>query len=145
VVRAATGTVLRRVGGAAADEDRHARFHNLVDGLCPAAGLPKPALVVVDHPAPNALACGRKARDAAVVVTQGLLDKLNRIELEGVLAHELTHIKNLDILPGTLAAVLAAPFGRWAVAAAVRPEREAIADAGGVAITRYRPGLLAAL
>jgi heat shock protein HtpX len=117
----------------------------LVEGLCPAAGLPKPALVVVDDAAPNALACGRRPRDAAIAVTQGLLDKLNRIELEGVLAHELSHIKNLDILPGTLAAVLAAPVGTRVVAAIIRPEREALADAGGVAMTRYPPGLLAAL
>jgi heat shock protein HtpX len=144
-VRGATATVLRRVGGAPADVNRHARFHNLVESLCPAAGLPKPALVVVEDAAPNALACGRRPRDAALVVTQGLLDTLNRIELEGVLAHELSHIKNLDILPGTLAAVLAAPFGPRAVALTVRPEREALADAGGVAMTRYPPGLLAAL
>ena len=145
VGRQATAAVLRRVGGVPADPDRHARLHNLVEGLCPAAGLPKPALVVVDDAAPNALACGRRPRDAALVVTQGLLDKLSRIELEGVLAHELSHIKALDILPGTLAAVFAAPLGRWAVDLAVRPEREALADASGVAITRYPPGLLAAL
>ena len=145
ISRRATRTVLRRIGGVPADADRHARLHNVVEGLCPAAGLPKPALVVVDDVAPNALACGRRPRDAAIVVTQGLLDKLTRIELEGVLAHELSHIKSLDILPGTLAAVFAAPFGPRVVAYAVRPEREALADVSGVAITRYPPGLLAAL
>src|SRR5205814_7501243 len=73
-------------------------YTTLFRSLCPAAGLPKPALVVLDDPAPNALACGRRPRDAALVVTQGLLDKLSRIELEGVLAHELSHVKALDIL-----------------------------------------------
>ena len=143
--RQATGTVLRRVGGAPADRDRHARLHNLVEGLCPAAGLPKPALIVVDEPAPNALACGRRPRDAALVVTQGLLDRLSRIEARRGAGPRLSHVKALDILPGTLAAVFAAPLGARAMAIAVRPEREALADVSGVAITRYPPGLLAAL
>jgi heat shock protein HtpX len=91
------------------------------------------------------LACGRSPRTAALVVTQGLLDSLSRIELEGVLAHELSHIRTLDILPATYAAVFAAPFGPRAVGFALSPDREAAADAYGVSITRYPPGLLAAL
>lgn len=143
--RQATATVLRRIGGAEADPVRHARLHNLIEGLSAAAGVPKPELRVIDDPAPNALACGRSPRTAAVVVTQGLLDKLTRIELEGVLAHELSHIRSLDILPATMAVVFAAPLGPKMVDLAIGPGREARADAHGVSITRYPPGLLSAL
>ncbi len=86
--------------------DEYPRLHNLVEGLCIASGLPKPRLYVVDDPAPNAFATGRNPRHAAVAVTTGLLEKLNRIELEGVLAHELSHIKNYDILVSTLAVTM---------------------------------------
>ncbi len=89
-----------------ADPTTHARLHNLVEGLCIAAGLPKPRLYVIEDDAPNAFATGRSPRHAAVAVTTGLLDKLTRIELEGVLAHELSHIKNYDILVSTLAVTL---------------------------------------
>jgi heat shock protein HtpX len=89
-----------------ADPVTHARLHNLVEGLCIAAGLPKPRIYVIDDEAPNAFATGRDPRHAAVAVTSGLLDKLTRIELEGVLAHELSHIKNYDILVSTLAVTM---------------------------------------
>ena len=89
-----------------ADPDQYARLHNLVEGLCIAAGLPKPRVYVVEDDAPNAFATGRDPRHAAVAVTTGLLDKLNRIELEGVLAHELSHVKNYDILVSTLAVTM---------------------------------------
>ena len=86
-----------------ADPEKYARLHNLVEGLCIAAGLPKPRVYVIDDPAPNAFATGRDPRHAAVAVTTGLLDRMTRIELEGVLAHELSHVKNYDILASTLA------------------------------------------
>jgi len=89
-----------------ADPTTHARLHNLVEGLCVAAGLPKPRIYVIEDDALNAFATGRSPRHAAVAVTTGLLDKLTRIELEGVLAHELSHIKNYDILVSTLAVTL---------------------------------------
>ena len=89
-----------------ADPTTYARLHNVVEGLCIAAGLPKPRLYVVEDDAPNAFATGRDPKHAAVAVTTGLLDKLNRIELEGVIAHELSHIKNYDILVSTLAVTL---------------------------------------
>ena len=79
------------------------RLHNLVEGLCIAAGLPKPRVYVIEDAAPNAFATGRSPQHAAIAVTTGLMDKLTRIELEGVLAHELSHIKNYDILVSTLA------------------------------------------
>ena len=89
-----------------ADETTYKRLHNLVEGLCIASGLPKPKVYVIDDPAPNAFATGRNPRHAAIAVTTGLLDKMNRVELEGVVAHELSHIKNYDILVSTLAVTL---------------------------------------
>ena len=89
-----------------ADPEQYRRLHNLVEGLCIASGLPKPRVYVVDDPAPNAFATGRDPKHAAIAVTTGLLDKLNRVELEGVVAHELAHIRNYDILVSTLAVTL---------------------------------------
>ena len=89
-----------------ADPDEYKRLHNLVEGLCIAGGIPKPRVYVIDDPAPNAFATGRNPRHAAIAVTTGLLQKLNRVELEGVLAHELSHIRNYDILVSTLAVTL---------------------------------------
>ena len=70
------------------------------------AGCPKPRLYIVDDPAPNAFSTGRNPKHAAVAVTTGLLEKMNRVELEGVLAHELSHIRNYDILVMTLAVTM---------------------------------------
>jgi len=89
-----------------ADPETYKRLHNLVEGLCIAGGLPKPGVYIVDDPAPNAFATGRNPQHAAIAVTTGLLEKMNRVELEGVLAHELSHIKNYDILVSTLAVTL---------------------------------------
>ena len=89
-----------------ADEHTYARLHNLVEGLCIASGLPKPRIYVIDDVAPNAFATGRNPKHAAIAVTTGLLDMMTRVELEGVLAHELSHIKNDDILVSTLAVTM---------------------------------------
>jgi heat shock protein HtpX len=89
-----------------ADPVEFARLHNLVDGLCIAAGLPKPRVYVIDDAAPNAFATGRNPQHAAIAVTTGLMEKMNRVELEAVLAHELSHIKNYDILVSTLAVTM---------------------------------------
>ena len=89
-----------------ADPGEYARLHNLVEGLCIAGGLPKPRVYIVDDPAPNAFATGRNPNHAAIAVTTGLLDMLNRVELEGVVAHELSHIRNYDILVSTLAVTM---------------------------------------
>ena len=89
-----------------ADPVQYQRLHNLVEGLCIASGLPKPRVYVVDDPAPNAFATGRDPKHAAIAVTTGLLETMNRVELEAVLTHELSHIKNYDILVMTLAVTL---------------------------------------
>ena len=86
-----------------APPEEYQRLHNLVEGLCIAGGLPKPGVYIIDDPAPNAFATGRNPNHAAIAVTTGLLEKLNRVELEGVVAHELSHIRNYDILVSTLA------------------------------------------
>jgi heat shock protein HtpX len=89
-----------------APEAEYQRLHNLVEGLCIAGGLPKPGVYVIDDPAPNAFATGRNPNHAAIAVTTGLLEKMNRVELEGVIAHELSHIRNYDILVSTLAVTM---------------------------------------
>jgi heat shock protein HtpX len=172
-----------------ADPVQYARYHNIVEGLCIASGLPKPRLFIVDDPAPNAFSTGRNPKHAAVAVTTGLLEKMNRVELEGVLAHELSHIRNYDVLVMTLAVTMVGiiallsdfflrimfwPGGRGRdndsnnplgivfailgfvllifapiIAAlmqkAVSRKREYLADASGVLLTRYPPGLISAL
>jgi heat shock protein HtpX len=89
-----------------ADPVRYRQLHNLVEELCIGVGLPKPRVYIVDDPAPNAFATGRNPEHAAIAVTSGLLALMNRSELEGVLAHELSHIHNYDILVGTIAVTL---------------------------------------
>ena len=82
-------------------------LHRLVGALAARAGLPKPRVYVVEHDTPNAFATGRNPEHAAVAVTPGIMRVLDRSELEGVIAHELGHIKNRDILIGSIAAVMA--------------------------------------
>jgi len=177
-------------GAKPADGPEYQRYHNLVEGLCIAAGLPKPRLFVIDDPAPNAFATGRNPKHSALAVTTGLLQMMNRVELEGVIAHELSHVKNYDILASTVAvtavgtiallsdlglrfwifggrsdrndsqnagaigvviAVVAmallvlAPFAAQLMQFAMSRKRELLADATGVQLTRYPPGLCSAL
>lgn len=80
---------------------------NVVENLSIAAGLPMPKVYVVNDPAPNAFATGRDPQHAVVAATTGLLQILNRVELEGVMAHELAHVGNRDMLVSTVAVVLA--------------------------------------
>jgi heat shock protein HtpX len=82
------------------------RLHNIVEGLSIAAGIPKPRVYIVPETAPNAFATGRDPEHAHVAVTQGLLDTMNRVELEGVVAHELSHVVDRDMLLGTVVATL---------------------------------------
>lgn len=92
--------------GREAGREEHRQLHNIVEGLCLGAGLPKPRIYIVDDPAPNAFATGRDPDHAAIAVTTGLLGLMNRAELEGVIAHELSHVQNYDILIGTIAVTL---------------------------------------
>jgi heat shock protein HtpX len=83
--------------------DQAHTLHNVVEGLCIATGMPKPRIFIVDDPAPNAFAFGRSPNRAGVAVTSGLLNLMSRRELEGVLAHELSHVRNRDTQVNTLA------------------------------------------
>jgi len=171
-----------------ADPHEYARLYNLIEGLCIASGLPKPRLYIIEDVAPNAFATGRNPKHAAIAVTTGLLEKMNRVELEAVLAHELSHIRNYDILVMTLTVTMVgiiallsdfflrfmffggssdddngnnplaivfmifgfillifAPIIAYVMQSAVSRKREFLADASGVQLTRYPPGLISAL
>lgn len=82
-------------------------LYEMVGRLSQRAGIPMPKLYVTPSPQPNAFATGRNPANSAVAVTEGIMRLLNRTEVEGVLAHELSHIKNRDVLVGTIAATLA--------------------------------------
>ncbi len=82
------------------------RLHNIVEGLAIAAGVPKPRIYVVPESAPNAFATGRDPEHSSVAVTEGLLQMMDRVELEGVIGHELSHVLDRDILVGTVVATL---------------------------------------
>jgi heat shock protein HtpX len=97
------------------------RLYEVMERLCGKAGLPMPKLYVIPQPAPNAFATGRNPKHASVAVTAGLMELMTDDELEGVIAHELSHVRNYDILITSIAATLAgaitwiASMGRWAM------------------------------
>ena len=169
------------------------RLHNIVEGIAIAAGVPKPEVYVVPEAAPNAFATGRDPQHSSIAVTQGLLDMMNRVELEGVIGHEMSHVLDRDILIGTVVAtvvgaavlmseifmrswfwgggrgrrdssggdtagavalilfavgivlLIIAPLAGQLIKLSVSRNREYLADAEGVALTRYPPGLISAL
>lgn len=86
--------------------EQEPRLHNVVEGLAIAAGIPKPRVYVVPERALNAFATGRDPEHSSIAVTQGLLEGMNRVELEGVVGHELSHVQDRDILVGTIVATL---------------------------------------
>ena len=160
---------LRALGARPADPKRFPRYQNLIEGLCEELGLPVPKLWVVGSDAANAMALGRNLSEATVVVTTGLLGLLNRVELEGVLAAELSHIRSSSARLGSTAVVLGGAGGfllearrrggnpllgavGWALLAlaplrglAVPAQRHVLADEGAAYLTRYPPGLVSAL
>ncbi|MCE5197677.1 MAG: M48 family metalloprotease [Armatimonadota bacterium] len=98
--------VLASVHARPATKEEFPQFVNVVEGLALGAGLPVPRAYVMDDPAPNAFATGRDPDHAIVCATTGLLGMMNRVELEGVVAHEMSHIRNYDVRFMTLVAVL---------------------------------------
>jgi len=90
----------------AADPAEYAQLHNIVEEVAIAAGLPKPGVYVIDTDSPNAFATGRGPKHASIAVTRGLLEILDRDELQGVVAHELAHVRNYDILLMTVVAII---------------------------------------
>ncbi len=89
--------VLSMSGAVPVERDKEPHLWNVVEGLSLAAGLPMPRLYIIEDTAPNAFATGRDPQHAALAVTRGLLEKMNRVELEGVVGHEMAHIRDYDI------------------------------------------------
>ncbi len=98
--------VIATTGARLLPESAAPEVHNIIENLAITSGLPKPRIYIVDSPQPNAFATGRNPEHAVVAVTTGILRLMNRTELEGVLAHELSHIGNRDMLISTVAVVL---------------------------------------
>ncbi|MEI6238719.1 MAG: M48 family metallopeptidase [bacterium] len=98
--------VLTISGAHPADHDTYTELYHSVENLSITAGLPMPKIYIINDPAPNAFATGRDKNHAVVAVTSGLLQMMNRNELDGVVAHELSHIQNKDILLQTVVVVL---------------------------------------
>lgn len=98
--------VLAMSGATEISHESNKELYHLVENLCITAGLPLPKIYTIDDTAPNAFATGRNPEHAVIAVTTGLLQKLEKTELEGVIAHELSHIGNRDILLATLVTVM---------------------------------------
>ena len=185
--------VLASTGAREVTAEQEPRLHNIVEGIAIAAGIPKPRVYVVPEQAPNAFATGRDPEHSSIAVTQGLLDIMNRVELEGVIGHEMSHVLDRDILVGTVVAtvvgaavlmseffmrswfwsggrmggrrdggdgggiitlvlfavgivlLILAPLAGQLIKLSVSRNREYLADAQGVLLTRYPPGLISAL
>jgi heat shock protein HtpX len=168
--------------------DEAPQIHEMIQNLAKIAGIPMPKVYISPDPSANAFACGRDPNHASVCLNQGILDLLNKNELEGVIAHELSHVKNRDILVMTTTMVLAsiasfvadigfrmmfwgglggrknsndekspwimvvyiltlilAPIIATLIQLSISREREYLADATGVTLTRYPEGLISAL
>jgi heat shock protein HtpX len=178
-----SATVLSAAGAQEADRGQYQQLYNIVETLAIGDGVPVPKVYIIEDPSPNAFATGRDPQHAAVTVTTGLLQMMDRSELEGVLAHEMSHVKNYDVrmllvvttMVG-LAALIASMYWNGALRFRSRDERatlvvfaigiiftviaflvgpimqmalsrqrESLADASGVELTRNPQGLLSAL
>ncbi|MCW2543660.1 MAG: heat shock protein HtpX [Frankiales bacterium] len=185
-VTAGAHLVLAASGAKPADPAQYAQLHNIVEALAIGDGLPKPKVYVIEDPSPNAFATGISPNNAAITATTGLLEMMNREELEGVIGHEMSHIKNYDVrlilivstligLAGLLASMIwrsaaySRPRGKnggqamlilfaaglllGVIAFVVGPlirfalsrDRESLADASAVELTRNPAGLISAL
>jgi heat shock protein HtpX len=120
--------------------EQEPRLYAVMERLSAKAGLPMPKLYMVPDEAPNAFATGRNPRHASVAVTQGLMELMNDEELEGVIAHELSHVRNYDILTSSVAATIAgaitylASMGRWAmIFGGLGRDRDDDREGGGIA------------
>ncbi len=144
--RAAPSMAMKRIGAVPVDEDEYPRLFNVADGLCATFGLAMPALYVLEDDVPNACALGRDARRSELVVTSGLLRRLDPIQLEGVIAHELAHVKRGDNGVSCVGITLGTFLGgERTLRRCVGQNREYRADVVGASAVRYPPGLLEAL
>jgi heat shock protein HtpX len=101
------GVVTSMAGAREVTKQQEPFLYNTVEGLSIAAGKPMPKIYIIESEVPNAFAAGRNPEKAIIAVTRGLMNRLNRQELEGVIAHEMAHIANYDVLLATVAVVLA--------------------------------------
>ncbi len=99
--------VLAMSGAVPVEHNKNPELYHIVENLCITAGLPAPKIYIIKEQQPNAFATGRNAKHAVLAVTEGLLNRLNKTELQGVLAHELSHIGNKDMLLSTVVVILA--------------------------------------
>ena len=143
---------LSALGAEPLERGRYPQLDNIVEGLVVSNGFRLPTLYVVVDAAPNAFVVGRSPRHGALAVTSGLVDALRRIELEGVLAHELSRIRSGETRAGVTAATLicrplgfAGGLAESLASRLVDPAAGVRSDLAGVALTRYPPGLAAAL
>src|SRR5207248_4866386 len=111
------GVALRMAGAREVSEEEAPELHQIVQEVSTYARLPRPRVAIIDSPAPNAFATGRDANHAVVAATTGILGILSRDELAGVLAHELGHVRNHDILISSIAATVAGAITMLAHAA----------------------------
>jgi Zn-dependent protease with chaperone function len=143
--RAAPGIALKQVGAVPLGERDNPRLTNVTEGLCATFGLRMPELFVVYDAVPNACALGRDAGSAALVVTSGLLETMGPIELEGVIAHELAHVKRHDNGVSVIGLTLARFLGAGMLRRCVGENREYRADMVSACAVRFPRGLLDAL
>ncbi|HUV78799.1 MAG TPA: zinc metalloprotease HtpX [Desulfobacterales bacterium] len=138
--------VLRMYKAREATPAQAPEIYSIVQNLARNAGLPTPKVYIIPQASPNAFATGRNPEHAVVAVTEGLLDILNREELAGVLAHELAHVKNRDILIGSIAATMAgavmmlATMARWsAIFGGMGDEDEGVGGFGLIVMSILAP------
>jgi Peptidase family M48 len=146
VWRASTTIALRRLRARPFEAGEAARLENVVEGLCATFGLRRPILMIVDDPVANACSLGRDPNGSVLVVTSGLLSGVGLMELEGLVAHELTHMKRHDTALAGVALSVLGPWGRLSgsdrlLHRVLGPGREYRADQMAVAVVRYPPGL----
>ncbi len=128
-------------GAKRADPEQYKKLYNVVEEMAIASGQPMPEVYIVDDSSPNAFATGRNPKNAAIAVTTGLYEMLDRAELQGVIAHEMSHIKNYDILLMTVIAIMVGfivlardVFWRWGFVFGGRGRRSSGGKGGGYAM-----------
>lgn len=143
-VRSADRRVLAAVGARPVAPGHWPRLENLVEGLCVAGGTAPPTLHLVEADGLNLMTVGRDPSHSHLVVTTGLVDAVDRVELEGIVARELLLVKSGHVSLATVAAVVGR-FVPSVVSSALPPRSDLVADMEAVTVTRFPPGLVGAL
>ena len=144
--------IIKKVNAEAIDQGSYPKFENLVEGLCVAHGFMSPNLFVIPDSAPNMMMVGKNSSMGNLLVTTGLLEKVNRVQLEGLITHELTRTRNrLVLLDCTMAVLVARPFSflpefvKWIATKIFASWAVAETDLQAVSLTRYPTALASAL